>query len=69
MNSLMGGVILLPVIALTSGFLGFGGAAGTARKGVRLLSCVAVVFLIVSAAARVFGRLQRARRNSLLSAL
>ena len=36
------------VVALVAAFLGFGGVAGTAMEGARLLFWVALVFLVVS---------------------
>lgn len=44
------------VIALVAGVLGFGGVAGTAMEGARLLFWVAIVLLLVSL---VFGFVRR----------
>jgi len=44
------------VIALIAGVLGFGGVAGTAMEGARLLFWVAIVLLLISV---VFGFVRR----------
>jgi uncharacterized membrane protein YtjA (UPF0391 family) len=44
------------VIALIAGVLGFGGVAGTAMEGARLLFWVAIVLLLISL---VFGFVRR----------
>ena len=56
MGNLLYYAIVFLVIALVVGFLGFGGVAGTAMEGARLLFWVAVVFFVVSA---VIGLLRR----------
>jgi uncharacterized membrane protein YtjA (UPF0391 family) len=60
-RSLMGGLlhyaILFLVVAIVAAFFGFGGVAGTAMEGARLLFWVAVVLFVVSA---VLGFLRRA---------
>jgi uncharacterized membrane protein YtjA (UPF0391 family) len=44
------------VVALIAGVLGFGGVAGTAMEGARLLFWVAIVLLLISL---VFGFVRR----------
>ncbi len=56
MGNLLYYAIVFLVIALVVGFLGFGGVAGPAMEGARLLFWVAVVFFVVSA---VIGLLRR----------
>jgi uncharacterized membrane protein YtjA (UPF0391 family) len=48
--------LIFLVIAVVAGALGFGGLAGTAVEGARLLFWVAIVLLILSL---VFGLLRR----------
>ncbi len=48
MGSLLHWAIVFLVVALVAAFLGFGGVAGTAMEGARLLFWVAIAFLIVS---------------------
>lgn len=55
-NMLQWAVVFL-VVALVAAFLGFGGVAGTAMEGARLLFWVAIVFLVVSL---VLGFIRRA---------
>lgn len=57
MGNLLHYAIVFLVIALVAAFLGFGGVAGTAMEGARLLFWVAVVLFVVSA---VVGFLRRA---------
>lgn len=58
MNSgnLLHGAIVFLVVALVAGLLGFGGLAGTAMDGARLLFWVAIVLLVVSL---LFGVMRR----------
>ncbi|MGA8170615.1 MAG: DUF1328 domain-containing protein [Methylocystis sp.] len=56
MGDLLHYAIVFLVVALVAGFLGFGGVAGTAMEGARLLFWVAVVLFVVSA---VVGFLRR----------
>ncbi|WP_333793593.1 DUF1328 domain-containing protein [Hyphomicrobium sp.] len=48
MGNLLHWAIVFLVVALIAGFLGFGGVAGTAMEGARLLFWVAIVFLVIS---------------------
>ena len=48
MGNLLHWAVVFLVIALVAAFLGFGGVAGTAMEGARLLFWVAIVFLVVS---------------------
>jgi uncharacterized membrane protein YtjA (UPF0391 family) len=56
MGNLLYYAIVFLVVALVAAFLGFGGVAGTAMEGARLLFWVAVVLFVVSA---VVGLLRR----------
>ena len=44
------------VVALVAAFLGFGGVAGTAMEGARILFWVAIVLFVVSLIAGVIRR-------------
>jgi len=55
-GNLLHWAVIFLVVALVAGLLGFGGVAGTAMEGARLLFWVALVFLVVSL---VFGLLRR----------
>jgi uncharacterized membrane protein YtjA (UPF0391 family) len=57
MGNLLHWAVVFLVVALVAAFLGFGGVAGTAMEGARLLFWVAVVFLVVSL---VIGLVRRA---------
>ena len=57
MGNLLHWAVVFLVVALVAAFLGFGGVAGTAMEGARLLFWVAVVFLVVSL---VLGLIRRA---------
>lgn len=48
MGNLLHWAIVFLVVALVAAFLGFGGVAGTAMEGARLLFWVAIAFLVVS---------------------
>lgn len=48
MGSLLHWAVVFLVVALVAAFLGFGGVAGTAMEGARLLFWVAIALLIVS---------------------
>jgi uncharacterized membrane protein YtjA (UPF0391 family) len=50
--------IVFLVVALVAAFLGFGGVAGTAMEGARILFWVAIALFVVSVVA---GFLRRAR--------
>ena len=57
MGSLLHYAIIFLIVALVAAFLGFGGVAGTAMEGARVLFWVALVLFVVSA---VLGFLRRA---------
>lgn len=57
MGSLLHYAIVFLIVALVAAFLGFGGVAGTAMEGARILFWVALVLFVVSA---VIGFLRRA---------
>ncbi|MGE0024454.1 MAG: DUF1328 domain-containing protein [Hyphomicrobium sp.] len=57
MGNLLHWAVVFLVIALVAAFLGFGGVAGTAMEGARLLFWVAVAFLVI---ALVLGVIRRA---------
>lgn len=48
MGNLLHYAIVFLVVALVAAFLGFGGVAGTAMEGARILFWVAIVLFIVS---------------------
>jgi uncharacterized membrane protein YtjA (UPF0391 family) len=47
-GNLLHWAVVFLVVALVAALLGFGGVAGTAMEGARLLFWVALVFLVVS---------------------
>jgi uncharacterized membrane protein YtjA (UPF0391 family) len=55
-GNLLHWAIIFLVVALIAGVLGFGGVAGTAMEGARLLFWVAVVLLVISL---IFGFMRR----------
>ena len=55
-GNLLHWAVVFLVVALVAALLGFGGIAGTAMEGARLLFWVALVFLLVSL---VFGLIRR----------
>lgn len=57
MGNLLHYAIVFLVVALVAAFLGFGGVAGTAMEGARILFWVAIVLFVVSL---VFGLIRRA---------
>lgn len=57
MGNLLHWAVVFLVVALVAAFLGFGGVAGTAMEGARLLFWVAIVLLVVSL---VLGFIRRA---------
>ncbi len=57
MGNLLHWAIVFLVVALVAAFLGFGGVAGTAMEGARILFWVAIVLLIVSL---ILGFIRRA---------
>jgi uncharacterized membrane protein YtjA (UPF0391 family) len=48
MGSLLHYAIVFLAVALVAAFLGFGGVAGTAMEGARILFWVAIVLFVVS---------------------
>lgn len=57
MGSLLHWAIIFLVVALVAAFLGFGGVAGTAMEGARILFWVALILFVVST---VVGLIRRA---------
>jgi uncharacterized membrane protein YtjA (UPF0391 family) len=57
MNNLLYYAVVFLVVALVAAVLGFGGVAGTAMEGARMLFWVAIVLFVVAA---VMGVLRRA---------
>ncbi|WP_026606768.1 DUF1328 domain-containing protein [Methylocapsa acidiphila] len=55
-GNLLHWAVIFLVVALVAALLGFGGVAGTAMSGARILFWVAVVLLIISL---VFGLIRR----------
>jgi len=55
-GNLLHWAVIFLVVAIVAALLGFGGVAGTAMEGARLLFWVALVFLVVSL---VFGLMRR----------
>ena len=55
-GNLLHWAIIFLIVALVAGVLGFGGLAGTAMEGARLLFWVAVVLLVISL---IFGFMRR----------
>ncbi|BDV34005.1 DUF1328 domain-containing protein [Methylocystis sp. MJC1] len=49
MGSLLHYAILFLVVAIIAAFFGFGGVAGTAMEGARILFWVALVLFVISA--------------------
>jgi uncharacterized membrane protein YtjA (UPF0391 family) len=56
MNNLLYYALVFLVVALVAAFLGFGGVAGTAMEGARILFWVAIVLFIVSVIASFIRR-------------
>jgi uncharacterized membrane protein YtjA (UPF0391 family) len=56
MGSMLHYAIVFLVVALVAAFLGFGGVAGTAMEGARILFWVAIVLFVVSVVAGFFRR-------------
>lgn len=56
MGNLLHYAIVFLVVALVAAFLGFGGVAGTAMEGARILFWVAIVLFVVSLIAGLFRR-------------
>jgi len=57
MGNMLHYALVFLVVALVAAFLGFGGVAGTAMEGARILFWVAIVLLVVSA---IVGFIRRA---------
>lgn len=57
MGNILYYAIVFLVVALIAAFFGFGGVAGTAMEGARLLFWVAIVLFVV---ALIFGFIRRA---------
>ena len=55
-GNLLHWAVIFLIVALVAGLLGFGGLAGTAMEGARLLFWVAIVLLVVSL---IFGFMRR----------
>lgn len=55
-GNLLHWAIIFLIVAVVAALLGFGGVAGTALAGARIIFWVALVFLIVSV---VFGLIRR----------
>ncbi|UDL95955.1 MULTISPECIES: DUF1328 domain-containing protein [Lichenihabitans] len=55
-GNLLHWAIIFLVVALVAGIFGFGGLAGTAMEGARLLFWVAIVLLVISL---IFGFMRR----------
>lgn len=56
MGSLLHYAILFLIVAIVAAFFGFGGVAGTAMEGARILFWVALILFVVSAVASLFRR-------------
>lgn len=56
MNTLLQYAVVFLVVALIAAFLGFGGVAGTATEGARILFWVAIALLVISLVAGLFRR-------------
>lgn len=56
MGNLLHYAIVFLVVALVAAFLGFGGVAGTAMDGARILFWVAIVLFVVSLIAGLIRR-------------
>jgi uncharacterized membrane protein YtjA (UPF0391 family) len=56
MGNLLHYAIVFLLVAIVAAFFGFGGAAGVAVEGARLLFWIAIVLLVVSL---VFGAIRR----------
>ncbi|MGD9802245.1 MAG: DUF1328 domain-containing protein [Hyphomicrobiaceae bacterium] len=56
MGNLLYYAIVFLVVALVAAFLGFGGVAGTAMEGARILFWVAIVLFVISVIAGFIRR-------------
>jgi uncharacterized membrane protein YtjA (UPF0391 family) len=57
-GNLLHWAVIFLIVAIVAGLFGFGGLAGTAMEGARLLFWVAIVLLVVSL---IFGMMRRGR--------
>lgn len=51
MGNMLHYAVVFLIVALVAAFLGFGGAAGTAMEGARILFWVAIVLFVISVVA------------------
>jgi uncharacterized membrane protein YtjA (UPF0391 family) len=56
MGSLLHYAVVFLIVALVAAFFGFGGVAGTAVEGARMLMWVAIVLFVISLVAGIFRR-------------
>ena len=56
MGNLLHYAVIFLIVALVAGFLGFGGVAGTAMDGARILFWVAIVLFAISLIVGVLRR-------------
>lgn len=56
MGNLLHYAVVFLVVALVAAFLGFGGVAGTAMDGARILFWVAIVLFVISLVAGLIRR-------------
>lgn len=56
MGNMLHYAIVFLIVALVAAFLGFGGVAGTAMEGARILFWVAIVLFVISAIASFIRR-------------
>lgn len=56
MGNLLHYAIVFLVVALVAAFLGFGGVAGTAMEGARILFWIAIVLFVISLIAGLVRR-------------
>lgn len=56
MTNLLYFAVVFLIIALVAAFLGFGGVAGTAMEGARILFWVAIVLFVISLVAGLIRR-------------
>jgi uncharacterized membrane protein YtjA (UPF0391 family) len=56
MGNLLYWAVVFLVVALVAALLGFGGVAGTAMEGARLLFWVALVFFVIAVIGSIFRR-------------
>lgn len=56
MGSLLHYAVVFLVVALVAAFFGFGGVAGTAMDGARILFWVAIVLFVISLIAGIIRR-------------